>query len=82
MELISMWNGQVSSAESKQSRSYNCIQEVGALTCILSHTYTYSGGVGVSGATFCYGLFGGTYCETPTGQLNVPVQFIQQTSAK
>ncbi|KAM0797823.1 hypothetical protein BDR22DRAFT_424216 [Usnea florida] len=46
-----------------------------------NHTFTYQGAVGVSGVTFCYELFGGTYCETPT-QLNVPVSFIQQTSAK
>lgn len=77
-----MWNGPVSCAESNKARSLNIIQEVRALTNILSHTYTYSGAVGVNGATFCYGLFGGTYCETPTGQLNVPVSFIQQTSAK
>lgn len=46
-----------------------------------NHTFTYSGAVGLTGVTFCYSLFGGTYCETPTGDLNLPVSFIQQTSA-
>lgn len=58
------------------------IQEVRTLTNTLSHTYTYGGAVDVTDATFCYGLFGGTYCETPVGQINVPVSFIQQTSAR
>lgn len=77
-----MWSALVSSAESKLSRSCNCIQRFTALKISLSHTYTYSGAVGLTGATYCYGLFGGTYCETPAGQLNVPISFIQQTSAK
>lgn len=76
-----MWNELVSSVESMLTGSINRIQEVIALTNILSHTYIYSGAVDVISSTFCYGLFGGTYCETPT-QLTVPVSFIQQTSAK
>lgn len=80
-EPISMWSELVSCAESKQCYSCNCIQKVTPLTNARSHTYTYSGAVGLTGATFCYGLFGGTYCEAPT-QLNVPISFIQQTSAK
>ena len=45
-----------------------------------SHTYTYSGAASV--VTDCYPLFGGTYCENPVGQFDVPVSFTQQTSAK
>ena len=81
MELISMWSGLVSSVESKHARSCNCFELFRAPTFIFSHTYTFSGAVDVADATFCYALFGGTYCETPT-QLNVPVAFIAQTSAK
>lgn len=75
-----MWNEPVSSAEGKLARPIVCNMEVGALIVIPSHTFTYSGAVSVP--TFCYSLFGGTYCETPTGQISVPVSFITQTSAK
>ena len=40
-----------------------------------SATFTETGGVGLS--LNCYGLFGGTQCETVT-QVNVPVSFLEQ----
>ena len=79
-ELTSTWNEPVSSAEGKHVRSLICELDVRALINMHSHTYTYSGGASV--VTNCYPLFGGTYCETPTGEFDVSVAFIQQTGAK
>ena len=54
--------------------------EIRVLTDMPSHTFTYSGAASV--VTNCYPLYGGTYCENPVGQFDVPVAFIQQTSPK
>ena len=75
-----MWNGPVSSAESKHARSCIWHTEIRVLTDMPSHTFTYSGAASV--ITNCYPLYGGTYCENPVGQFDVPVAFIQQTSPK
>lgn len=75
-----MWNERGSSAEGKRAPSLISDMDGRALMNTTSHTYTYSGGASV--ITNCYPLFGGTYCETPTGEFDVRVAFIQQTSAK
>ena len=49
--------------------------KIRALMNTSSPTWTFSGGASLNGLTFCYSQFGGTYCETPTGEVNVPNDF-------